>query len=172
MYYEDEFYFLTDKLHHDIYELALSKYITKKERIIVKIFKHGEEEVIMEVVNGKNKVINDTRMDKNRDILEMDLVFVKVLDRYISNYELPNMVYECAEGLGAWYRVKIDGFNPQDKDLKIFYRKKKVSEEEILNSNVSQEVKDKQLKFLKLTNGLRFTKPQKVEKIFNNSKKE
>ncbi len=171
MYYEDEFYFLTDKLHHDIYELALSKYITKRERAIVKIFKYDEEEVIMEVVNGKNEVIKDTRLDKNSDILEMDLVFVKVLDRYISSYELPNMVYEYVEGLGAWYRVKIDGFNPEDKDLKIFYRKKKVTEEEIINSNVSQEVKDKQLKFLEITKGLRFTKPQEVEKTFSSIEK-
>ncbi len=170
MYYEDEFYFLTDKLHHDIYELALSKYIIKKERAIVKIFKHDEEEVVMEVVNRKNEVIKDTRYDKNSEILDMDLVFVKVLERYISSYELPNMIYEYVESLGAWYRVKIDGFNPKDKDLKIFYRKKKVTEEEILNSSTSKEVKDKQLRFLELTKGLRFTNPQELEKVFNSYK--
>lgn len=168
MYREDEFYYLTDKLHHDIYELALSKHLIKKERVIVKIFKYNYEEVIIEVINGKNEIIKDTRKDKNLEILNMDLVFVKVLDRYISSYELPNMIYEYIEGLGAWYRVKINGFNPNDKDLKVFYQKKKVTKENILNSDVIKEVKDKQLKFLELTKGIKFTRPSEIKKIFNN----
>lgn len=168
MYKEDEFYFLTDKLHHDIYALALANYIMKKERVIVKIFKKDNESVVIEVVNGKNKVIKDTRKNKESTLFDMDLVFVKVLDRYVSSYELPNMFYEDVEGVGTWYRVKLDGFLPNDPDLKIFYRKKAVTKEEILNSAKSKEVKDKQLNFLELTKGIKFTRPSEVKKIFNN----
>lgn len=168
MYREDEFYFLTDKLHHDIYELALNKYITKKERVIVKIFKKDNESVVIEVVNGKNEIVKDTRKNKELSIFDMDLVFVKMLERYVSSYELPNMVYEYVEGIGAWYRVKIEGFNSSNKDLKIFYRKKEVTKDNILNSKESKEVKDKQLKFLELTKGIKFTKPSEVEKVLNN----
>lgn len=168
MYREDEFYFLTDKLHHDIYELALNKYIMKKERVIVKIFKKDNESVVIEVVNGKNEVVKDTRENKELSILDMDLVFVKMLERYISSYKLPNMVYEYVESLGAWYRVKLDGFLPNDKDLKIFYRKKNVTKEEILNSTKDKDIKDKQLRFLELTKSIKFSRPSEVEKVLNN----
>lgn len=167
MYRENEFYFLTDKLHHDIYALALKKYLTKEERVIVKIFRRGNEEVIIEVVDGKNEILKDTRKDKKLEIYDMDLVFVKVLIRYVSSYELPNMAYEYVEGLGAWYRVKLEDFNPNDPDLKIFYRKKTVTEEEILNSTKEKEIKDKQLRFLHLTKGIKFTRPNKVKKVLN-----
>lgn len=167
MYREDEFYFLTDKLHHDIYALALKKYLTKEERVIVKIFKKDNEEVIIEVVDGKNEIIKDTRKDKKLSVFDMDLVFVKMLERYVSSYELPNMVYEYVEGIGAWYRVKIEGFNPNDSDLKIFYRKKAVTEEEILSSTKEKEIKDKQLSFLRLTKGIKFTRPSEVKKVFD-----
>lgn len=165
MYREDEFYFLTDRLHHDIYELALKDYLTKKERVIVKIFKKDNESVVIEVINGQNKIIKDTRKNKESSIFDMDLVFVKVLDRYVSSYELPNVFYEYVEGVGAWYRVKLDGFLPNDPDLKIFYRKKEVTKEEIINSTKNKEVKDKQLKFLELTKGIKFTRPSEVKKI-------
>lgn len=167
MYREDEFYFLTDRLHHDIYELALKDYITKKERVIMKIFKKENESVIIEVVDGKNKIIKDTRSKKESSIFDMDLVFVKVLDRYVSSYELPNMLYEYVEGLGAWYRVKLNGFLPNDPDLKIFYQKKVITKEKILNTLKNKEIKDKQLKFLELTKGIKFTRPSEVKKVLN-----
>lgn len=167
MYKEDEFYFLTDKLHHDIYALALKKYLLKEERVIVKIFRKDNEEVIIEVVDGKNEIIKDTRKDKDLEVFAMDLVFVKMLERYISSYELPNMIYEYVEGICAWYRVKLEGFNPNDPDLKVFYRKKTVTEEEILNSTKDKEIKDKQLRFLRLTKGIKFTRPSEVKKVLN-----
>lgn len=168
MYREDEFYFLTDKLHHDIYLLALKNYLTKEERVIVKIFKCSTEEVIIEVVDGKNEIVKDTRKDKNMEIFDMDLVFVKILERYISSYELPNMIYEYVEGICAWYRIKLNGFDPNDPDLKIFYRKKAVTKEEILKSTKEKEIKDKQLKFLELTKGIKFTNPSEIKKVLNN----
>ncbi|MGM9834484.1 MAG: hypothetical protein ACI31M_01735 [Bacilli bacterium] len=163
MYKEDEFYFLTDKLHHDVYRVALKNYIDDEERIIIKIFKKGNEEVVIETCNGKDIIIKDTRNNKNSDLLSYELVYLKMLERYVSSYEIKNMFYEYVEGLGAWCRVKIDGFDPNDKDLDIFYNKSKVTKDIILNSDESLETKEKQLKFLSVVKDFKFTNPNKIK---------
>lgn len=167
MYRENEFYYITDRLHFDVYNVALKQYIISEERIIIKVFKKNKELVIIEVLNGVNTIVKDTRKDKNSDLCDMDLIFVKVLERYTSDYELKGMCYEYIDGIGSWYRVLIDGFDPNDKDLNIFYNQKLVTEDMITHSDVDKSVKDKQLKFLKITKGLKFSKPAKVKKLLD-----
>ena len=62
---------------------------------------------------------------------EFDLSFVKVLERYYSDYEIPGMVYEYIADVGSWYRVEIPGFSPNEKFLKPFFLKKKINREDL-----------------------------------------
>lgn len=166
MYRENEFYYITDKLHHDVYYFALKEHLKSEERLIVKIFKDKEEEIVIETIKGKDMYIKDTRRDKKKELYDYDLVFLKAMERYTSDYEIKGMVYEFVEGIGSWYRVEIPGFDPTDPDLAIFYKKKQKTEEEILASDVPKEVKKKQLTFLKITKGLPFSSPSKIKKMF------
>lgn len=167
MYRKDEFYYITDILHYNVYNVALKNHIIKEERVIVKIFKKDNEEIIIECNNGINNTIKDTRKNKDNDICNYDLCLVKVLDRYTSDYELKGMVYESIEGIGSWYRVKIDNFNPKDKDLKVFYNKKRITKEDILNSDIDDIIKDKQIRFLDIIKDIPLSNPTKVKKVLN-----
>ena len=169
MYRENEFYYITDKLHHDVYNVALREHLDKEERLVVKVFEKDDERIVIETSNGKDTYIFDNRKDKDSSIYDYDLIFVKMMERYVSSYELHNMYYESIEGVGSWYRVNISEFDPTDKDLEIFY-KKKVTKEIILKSSASEDIKNKQLKFLEITKGIRFTEPKKVIEMFNKIK--
>ena len=96
-----------------------------------------------------------------------DLVFLKVLERYESDYEVKGMKYEYIDGIGSWCRVKIDGYKPNDKLLKPFYLKKKITRED-LNKYASDKKELKRLeKFFDLTKGLlKFSKIKDVKEMF------
>lgn len=170
MYREDEFYYITDKLYFDVYNVALKEHLKSQERLIVKIFRKDDEEVVIETLNGVNTIIKDTRKDKNSDIYEFDLVFVKVLERYTSDYEIKGMTYESVEGIGSWCRVKIDGYHPNDKILKPFYLKKKITKEDLKKYAKTKEELTYLEKFYDITKGhFKFTKVSDVKKIFTNT---
>ncbi len=167
MYNDEYFYGISDVLHFNVYAHLLKDYITKEERVIIKVFKKDDEVVVIETNNFHDTYLKDTRKDKNSDLMEFDLIFLKSLERYYSDYEIPGMVYEYCEGIGSWYRVKIDGYSPREKVLKPFFLKKKVKREELVKyANDKQELKRLE-NFYDLTKGLiKFNKPVDVEKLF------
>lgn len=166
MYQKEYFYKITDLMHHNVYITLLKDNIIKEENIILKVFKKNDEIVVIETNNYEDKFIKDTRKDKTTDLMEFDLVFLKVLNRFYSDYEMPGMIYEYIEGIGAWYRVKIDGYNPEDKLLKPFFLKKEIKKEELSNYATNKEELIKLEKLFDLTKGLiKFDKPSKVKKL-------
>ena len=166
MYNEEYFYGITDLMHFNVYASLLKEHITKEERVIIKVFKKDEEIVVMENNNFKDTILKDTRKDKNTDITEYDLTFLKVLERYTSDYEIPGMIYERIEGIGCWYRVKIDGYLPSDKLLKPFFLKKKTSKEDLTKYAKNDEELEKLNKFYDITKGLiKFSKVKEVNEL-------
>ena len=167
MYREDWFYGITDVMHHNVYASLLKNHIIKEENIIIKVFKLEDEIVVIETNNFKDTILKDTRKDKNRDLMEYDLVFLKVLNRYYSDYEIPGMVYESIEGIGSWYRVKVDGYIPTDKYLKPFMMKKKINKEDLAKYASDDEELSKLNKFYDITKGLiKFSKVKDVKELF------
>lgn len=167
MYQEDYFYGLTDIMHFNVFAVLLKDKIIKEERVIIKVFKKDNEVVVIETNNFKDLILKDTRKDKNSDLMEFDLVYLHTLERYYSDYEIPGMIYEYIEGLGSWYRVKIDGFNPLDKDLKPFYLKKKINKEDLSKYAKDEDTLDKLYRFYDITKGLvKFSRPSEVKKLF------
>ena len=166
MYQDDYFYGLTDIMHYNVYAILLKDKIIKEERVIIKVFKKDNEVVVIETNNFKDIVLKDTRKDKNSDLMTYDLVYLHSLERYYSDYEIPGMIYEYVEGLGSWYRVKIDGFKPLDKDLKPFYLKKKLSRKDLVKYAKDEDTLIKLNKFYDVTKGLiKFSKPKKVKEL-------
>lgn len=172
MYNSEYFYGITDLMHFNVYASLLKEHIIKEERVILKVFKKDDEVVIIETNNFKDKIIKDTRKDKKSDITQYDLTFLKVLERYYSDYEIPGMVYEYIEGIGSWYRVKIKGYSPDNKLLKPFYTKKKLSKEK-LRKYCHTDMELKYLtNFYDITSGLiRFSKISDVKKMFDKIEK-
>lgn len=167
MYREDYFYKISDLMHHNVYASLLRDHIIKEENVIIKVFKLEDEVVVIETNNFKDTILKDTRKDKNRDLMEYDLVFLKVLNRYYSDYEIPGMVYESVEGLGSWFRVCIPGFKPTDKYLKPFMLKKKINKEDLVNYAKNDEELTKLNKFYDITKGLiKFSKVEDVKELF------
>lgn len=166
MYNEKCFYGLTDLMHFNVYATLLKEHIIKEERVIIKVFKKNEEVVVVETNNFKDTILKDTRIDKNSDLMEYDLSFLKVLERYSSDYEIPGMIYEYMEGVGSWYRVEIPEFNPDDKLLKPFFLKKKINREDLTKYASNQEELDKLNKFYDITKGLiKFSKVKEVKEL-------
>lgn len=168
MYNEKYFYGLTDLLHFNVYASLLKEHMIKEERVIIKVFKKNDEVVVIETNNFNDLILKDTRLDKNSDLMEFDLVFLKVLERYYSDYEIPGMIYEYIEGLGSWYRVKIDKYLPSEKLLKPFFLKKKISK----SCLVKYADNDNDLKrlnaFYDITKGLiKFSKEKEVKELFS-----
>ena len=167
MYNDKYFYGITDLMHFNVYASLLKEHIIKEERVIIKVFKKGNEVVVIETNNFKDIILKDTRLDKNSDLMEFDLVFLKTLERYYSDYEIPGMVYEYVEGIGAWYRVEIPGYNPNDKLLKPFFLKKKITYEDLNKYANNQEDLDKLNRFYDITKGLiKFSKVKEVKELF------
>ena len=168
MYREDEFYKITDLMHHNVYASLLKPYITKEENVVIKVFKLDNEVVVIETNNFKDTILKDTRVDKNRDLMEYDLVFLKVLNRYYSDYEINGMVYESMEGVGSWFRVSIPGYKPTDKYLKPFMLKKKINKEDLVKYASNDDEIDKLNKFYDITKGLiKFDKVNTVKELFS-----
>ena len=166
MYREDWFYGITDVMHHNVYASLLKNHIIKEENVIIKVFKLDDEVVVIETNNFKDTILKDTRKDKNRDLMEYDLVFLKVLNRYYSDYEVPGMVYESIEGVGSWFRVCIEGFSPNDKYLKPFMLKKKITKEDFVKYASSDEELSKLNKFYDITKGLiKFSKVKEIKEL-------
>ncbi len=167
MYNKEYFYGITDVLHFNVYASLLKDKIIKEERCLIKVFKKNNEIVIIETLNFKNKILYDNRKD-NIELTDMDLIYLKTLERYTSDYEIKGMIYENIEGLGSWYRVKIKGFNPEDKLLKPFFLKKKITKKDLAKyANNDDELK-RLNEFYDITKGLiKFTKPNKVKEILN-----
>lgn len=166
MYNEEYFYGITDLMHFNVYASLLKEHILKEERVIIKVFKKNEEVVIVETNNFQDTILKDTRKDKNSDLMEYDLSFLKVLERYTSDYEIPGMIYEYIEGIGSWYRVKIDGYLPNDKLLKPFFLKKKMTREELSKYASNNEELEKLNKFYDITKGLiKFSKVKEVKEL-------
>ncbi len=167
MYREDYFYGLSDIMHFNVYAVLLKDKIIKEERVIIKVFKKDKEVVVIETNNFKDTILKDTRKDKNTDLMTYDLVYLHTLERYYSDYEIPGMVYEYVLGLGSWYRVKIEGFNPLDKDLKPFYLKKKINKDDLNKYVKDQNTLDKLYRFYDITKGLvKFSRPSEIKKLF------
>ena len=167
MYNDKYFYGITDLMHFNVYASLLKEHIIKEERVLIKVFKKDNEVVIIETNNFVDTVLKDTRVDKNSDLMEFDLTFVKVLERYYSDYEIPGMVYESVEGLGSWFRVSIEGYKPTDKYLKPFMLKKKINKEDLVNYAKTQDELDKLNKFYDITKGLiKFSKVDEVKELF------
>lgn len=168
MYNSEYFYGITDLMHYNVYASLLKDYITKEERVIIKVFKKDNEVVIVETNNFTDTILKDTRKDKSSDLMTYDLTFLKVLERYYSDYEIPGMIYEYIEGIGAWYRVKIDNYNPEDKILKPFFLKKEIKKEDLSKCAKTEEELSKITNFYLLTKGLiKFTKPSTVKELFS-----
>jgi hypothetical protein len=166
MYNNECFYGITDLMHFNVYASLLKEHITKEERVIIKVFKKNDEVVIIETNNFKDTILKDTRKDKNSDLMEYDLSFLKVLERYYSDYEIPGMVYERIEGIGCWYRVKIDGYLPSDKLLKPFFLKKKLIKEDLTKYASNDTELDRLNKFYDITKGLiKFSKVKDVKEL-------
>ena len=172
MYREDEFYKITDLMHHNVYAALLKEHIIKEENVIIKVFKLEDEVVVIETNNFKDTILKDTRKDKNRDLMEYDLVFLKVLNRYYSDYEIKGMVYESMEGVGSWFRVSIPGHKPTDKYLKPFMLKKKINKEDLVKYASNDEELDKLKEFYDITKGLiKFDKVKDVKELFSVTEK-
>lgn len=167
MYNDEYFYGITDLLHFNVYASLLKEHIIKEERVIIKVFKKDDEIVIIETNNFNDLILKDTRLDKNSDLMEFDLVFLKVLERYYSDYEIPGMVYEHIEGIGSWYKVKIDGYLPNDKLLKPFFLKKKISKSCLVKYADNDVDLARLYKFYDITKGLvKFSKVKDVKELF------
>ena len=152
---------------YNVYASILKPYIIKEENVVIKVFKLEDEVVVIETNNFKDTILKDTRKDKNRDLMEYDLVFLKVLNRYYSDYEIPGMVYESVEGLGSWFRVCIPGFKPTDKYLKPFMLKKKITKEDLVNYAKNDDELTKLNDFYDITKGLiKFSKVEDVKELF------
>ena len=166
MYNEEYFYGITDLMHFNVYASLLKEHIIKEERVIIKVFKKDDDIVIIETNNFKDTILKDTRKDKNSDLMEYDLSFLKVLERYTSDYEIPGMIYERIEGVGCWYRVKIDGYLPSDKLLKPFFLKKKMIKEDLSKYADNQDEIEKLNDFYDITKGLiKFSKVKEVKEL-------
>ncbi|HAB66068.1 MAG TPA: hypothetical protein DCE23_01740 [Firmicutes bacterium] len=168
MYNKEYFYGITDLMHFNVYASLLKEHITKEERVIIKVFKKNNEVVIIETNNFKDTYIKDTREDKESDLMEFDLTFLKVLERYYSDYEVPGMIYEYIEGIGSWYRVKIEGYNPEDKLLKPFFLKKTIQKEDLVNYCKTKKELNYLSNFYDITKGLiKFSKEKNVKELFS-----
>ncbi len=168
MYNDKYFYGITDLMHFNVYATLLKEYIIKEERVIIKVFKKNNEIVVVETNNFRDIILKDTRIDKNTDLMEYDLTFLKVLERYYSDYEIPGMIYEYMEDIGSWYRVEIPGFSPSDKLLKPFFLKKKTTKEDLSKYSSNKEELDKLNKFYDITKGLiKFSKNKEVRELLS-----
>ncbi len=172
MYNSEYFYGITDLMHYNVYASLLKDYITKEERVIIKVFKKDNEVVIVETNNFTDTILKDTRKDKSSDLMTYDLTFLKVLERYYSDYEIPGMIYEYIEGIGAWYRVKIESYNPEDKILKPFFLKKEIKEEDLPKYAKTEEELNRINNFYHITKGLiKFSKEKEVKELFSKIEK-
>lgn len=168
MYNDEYFYGITDLMHFNVYASLLKEYIIKEERVIIKVFKKDNEIVVIETNNFKDTILKDTRKNKTVDIVNYDLVFLKVLERYISDYEIPGMIYEYIEGIGAWYRVKIDSYLPNEKLLKPFFLKKKIEKKDSNKYASTSKELDRLNNFYDITKGLvKFSKVKDVKEMFS-----
>ena len=168
MYREDEFYIISDLMHFNVYRKLLEESIINEERVIIKVFKKDDEVVIIETNNFKDTILKDTRKDKTSDLMSYDLVFLKVLERYESDYEIKGMKYEYIDGIGSWCRVKIRGFKPEDKLLKPFFLKKKITKDSLQKYATTDKELERLEKFYDLTKGLlKFSKPKIVKDMLD-----
>ena len=166
MYNDKYFYGITDLMHFNVYASLLKEHITKEERVIIKVFKKDSEIVIIETNNFKDIILKDTRVDKNTDLMVFDLVFLKTLERYYSDYEISGMVYEYIADVGSWYRVEIPGFSPNDKLLKPFFLKKKINRDDLSKYATTSEELERLNKFYDITKGLiKFSKVKEVKEL-------
>ncbi len=166
MYNEEYFYGITDLMHFNVYATLLKEHLIKEERVIIKVFKKDNEVVVVETNNFTDAILKDTRVDKNSNLMEYDLTFLKVLERYTSDYEMPGMIYEYIEGVGSWFKVKIDGYVPNDKLLKPFFLKKKITRDDLIKYSNNEEELDKLNKFYDITKGLiKFSKVKEVKEL-------
>lgn len=167
MYNNEYFYGITDLMHFNVYASLLREHIIKEERVIIKVFKKANEVVVIETDNFNDLILKDTRKDKNADLMEFDLTFLCVLERYYCDYEIPGMIYEYIEGIGSWYRVKIDGYSPDDKLLKPFFLKKQILRDDLVKYASNDNDLERLNKFYDVTKGLiKFSKVNEVKKLF------
>ena len=69
-------------MHFNVYASLLKEHIIREERVLIKVFKKDNEVVVIETNNFKDTILKDTRKDKNCDLMEYDLSFLMVLERY------------------------------------------------------------------------------------------
>ncbi len=168
MYDNSYFYGLTDTLHFNVYASLLKEHIIKEERVIIKVFKLKDEIVVIETNNFQDTILKDTRSDKSTDLMTFDLIFLRTLERYYSDYEVKGMIYEYIEGIGSWYKVQIPNHSPEDKLYKPFYLKKKITKKDLSKYAKSPEDYDKLLDLYSITKGLiKFTRPSTIKELFS-----
>ena len=102
----DWLYIVLDDLRFDIYYASFKSTLKNYERVIIKVLQKDLEKVVIETINGKDIIVYDTRQDKSTDLLTYDLTFLKVMERFTCDREIPGMIYEKLPGVGAWCRVK------------------------------------------------------------------
>ncbi len=167
MYREEYFYGIIDIMKYNIMLSLLKDNIIKEERGIIEIFRLNNEEVVIENINGIETIIKDTRIDKNNDITNYDLIYLKSFHRFYSDYELKDMVYVNIDNK-CFYRVKIDGYNPSDKRLKPFYLKKKIIKEDLSKyANNKEDLKYLE-KFYEIKKDIKFIKVKDIKDYLNN----
>lgn len=167
MYKEGYFYQLIDVLRYDLFRVAYRNKIRNNKRLIIKIFNLSDEFVVVENFNFNDEIVYDNRLDKTRPLEEYDLIFLKVMERYESDVELPNKIYERIDGVGIWARVKIEGYNPNDKLLRPFYLKKTISFDDLARYTKTQEELKYLQNFYNLVGGDKFTHPKVIKDLFN-----
>ena len=166
MYHEDYFYHLIDILNFDLIPLVYPQQIVSPCQIIIKIFNKGQEYIVVETINGQDNIIEDNRISKT-PLEDYDLIYLKVMERYTSSVELPNMVYEKIQDLGCWCRVKIEDYNPKDKLLKPFYLKKPIAKQDLAKYAKNPKELEKLEKFFDVVKEGKFTKPKIIQDLFN-----
>lgn len=167
MYKEGYFYQILDVLRYDLFQIAYRDKIKNKIRLIIKIFNLDNEYIVVETHNFKDNIVFDNRKDKKKNLEEYDLIFLKVMERYESDVEIPNKVYERIDGVGIWARVKIEGYDPNDKLLRPFYLKKQLDFEDLSKYAKTDEELVYLQNFYNLVGGDRFTHPRIIKDLFN-----
>lgn len=165
MYKEGYFYGIIDIMKYNIMLSLLKENIIKEELGIIEMFNKDNEEIVIEIIDGKENIIKDTRKDKNNDITNYDLVYLKSFHRFYSDYEIKDMVYVNIDN-NCFFRVKIEGYDPKDKRLKPFYLKKKITKDGLVKYCNNKEDLKYLEKFYDIKGLVKFSKIKDINNFF------
>jgi|GEM_PF-3969224 len=163
MYNKEYFYKILDNLEYELARKACENNMDFEGRLLIKVLVKNDNKVIIETYNGKDKILLDNRKTKTENLLDYELSFLSTLERFESN----GLIYERLANVGAWYKVKYEGFNPSDGDLKIFYLKKDLTMEDLNKYAKDKATLKKLQEFYSIANKHKFTKPTELSKIID-----